>query len=96
MLSARAACGGQGLGIWHMWQGIICFFRALLRSPGCRAESVKVGVFMPPSLERPCAARARGPNEPGGDPGGPEGEAQRPDGGRGAWTERASETPAGV
>ena len=66
------------------------------RSPGCRAKSAKVGVFMPPSLERPCAARARGPNEPGGDPGGPGGEAQQPDGGRGAWTERARESPAGV
>ena len=76
-----------------MFSVFVCFFGALLRSPGCRPESAKVGVFMPPSLERPCAARARGPNEPGGDPGGPGGEAQRPDGGRGAWTERARESP---
>ena len=41
-------------------------------------------------------ARACGPDELRGDPGGPGGEAQWPDGGSTACTERASETPAWV
>ena len=78
-----------------MFSVFFCFFSVLRASPGCRAGNAKVGVFTLRSLENDCRARACGPDEPRGDPRGPGGEAQCPDGGSTAWTERASETPGG-
>ena len=70
------------------------FFRALLgleeRPPG----NAKVGVFTLRRLLYDCSAGACGQNEPRGDPRGPGGEAQWPDGGSTAWTERATKSPA--
>ena len=63
------------------------------RLQGSAAEC-KMGVFTPPSLEDDCSGRACGPDEPGGDPGGPGGEEQCPDGGSGARTVREPKTPA--
>ena len=77
-----------------MFSVFVCFFWLVRAPPGCRAGNAKVGVFTLRSLERGCNARACGPDEPRGDLGGPGGEAQWPDGGSTAWTERASETPA--
>ena len=66
------------------------------RSPGKPPGNAKVGVFTARSLEHDCSARACGPDEPGGGPGGPGGEAQWPDGGSTAWTERATKSPGRV
>jgi len=69
-------------------------FPSSSRARGKAARNCEVGVFTGRSLEYDCSARACGPDEPGGDPGGPGGEAQRPDGGYTAWTERATKSPA--
>ena len=79
--------------MFGVWEAFFWTVRAL---PGCRQENAKVGVFTARSIKNDCSARACGPDEPRGDPGGPGGEAQWSDGGSTAWTERASETPAGV
>ena len=81
-----------------MFSVFFCFFELVRASPGCREGNAKVGVFTLPfgHSSDDCSARACGPDEPRGDPRGPGGEAQCPDGGSTAWTERASETPAGV
>ena len=70
------------------------FFRAFLEREERPPGIAKVGVFTALSLKKHCSARACGPDEPRGDPGGPGGEAQRPDGGYTAWTERATKSPA--
>ena len=70
-------------------------FRASLEREERPPGNAKVGVFTARSLEHDCSARACGPDEPGGDPRGPGGEAQWPDGGSTAWTERATKSPAG-
>ena len=72
------------------------FFRASLEREERPPGNAKVGVFTARSLEHDCSARACGPDEPGGGPGGPGGEAQWPDGGSTAWTERATKSPAWV
>ena len=79
-----------------MFSVFVCKSWAFLRAPGCRAGNAKVGVFTLRRLLYDCSARACGPHEPRGDPGGPGGEAQWPDGGSTAWTERASKSPGGV
>ena len=77
-----------------MFSVFLSFFRASLEREERRAGIAKVGVFTARSLEHDCSARACGPDEPGGGPGGPGGEAQWLDGGSTAWTERATKTPA--
>ena len=79
-----------------MFSVFLSFFRASLEREERCAGIAKVGVFTARSLEHDCSARACGPDEPGGGPGGPGGEAQWPDGGSTAWTERATKSPAGV
>jgi hypothetical protein len=70
------------------------FFRASLEREERPPGIAKVGVFTLRRLLYDCSARARGPDEPGGDPRGPGGEAQWPGGGYMAWTERATKSPA--
>jgi hypothetical protein len=79
-----------------MFSVFVCFFSLVRAPPGCRAGNAKVGVFTLRRLLYDCSARACGPDEPRGDPGGPGGEAQWPDGGSTAWTERASKSPGRV
>ena len=69
-----------------MFSVFVCFFWLVRAPPGCTLRS----------LERGCNARACGPDEPGGDPRGPGGEAQRPGRGYTAWTERATKSPGRV
>jgi len=57
------------------------FFRASLEREERPPGIAKVGVFTLRRLLYDCSARARGPDEPGGDPRGPGGEAQWPGGG---------------
>ena len=78
-----------------MFSVFLSFFRASLEREERLPGNAKVGVFTARSLEHDCSARACGPDEPGGDPRGPGGEAQWPDGGSTAWTERATKTLAG-
>ena len=77
-----------------MFDDFESFFRASLEREERLPGNAKVGVFTLHRLLYDCSARACGPNEPGGDPGGPGGEAQWPDGGSTAWTERATKSPA--
>ena len=79
-----------------MFSVFVCFFRAFLGAQERPPGNAKVGVFIAPSLEKDCSARACGPDEPGGGPGGPGGEAHWPDGGSTAWTERATKSPVWV
>ena len=64
-----------------MFSGFERKIRASLEPEERLPGNAKVGVFTARSLEHDCSARACGPDEPRGDPGGPGGEAQRPDGG---------------
>ena len=73
-----------------MFSVFVSLFRAFPSARERLPGNAKVGVFTARSLEHDCSARACGPDEPGGGPGGPGGEAQWPDGGSTAWTERAA------
>ena len=59
-----------------------------------QGSRMQICVFTPPSLENDCSGGSCGSDEPGGDPGGPGGEEQCPDGGSGARTVREPKTPA--
>ena len=86
--------GARSKQLRSMFDDFESFFRALVGSQERPPGNAKVGVFTLRRLLYDCSARARGPDEPRGDPRGPGGEAQWPDGGYTAWTERATKSPA--